>query len=255
MILYDPPQFNVTPTDNHVLPTSTLFPDDGFAVAEYIETAGAAATASFTAGFGGRRSWRTRHGGVLVARSRRRRGRHHQARRDRARRADPRRQQPDPVHRGAGPAVPGDPGHVDVEPARGRNRRAPRRRTSGLDAGHGAVGTDDDRLARRRQGGRHDARRPVRLRRWSHRPAAGERPRPRLRRHASTTTCGSLWQRRPESRPVPRAPGSPPARAPASRPIRATSTRRRSASPSSPASRPSRGRSRMSVRPGPTRRQ
>jgi hypothetical protein len=50
MILYDPPQFNVTPTDNHVLPTSTLFPDDGFAVADYIETAGAAATASFTAG-------------------------------------------------------------------------------------------------------------------------------------------------------------------------------------------------------------
>jgi hypothetical protein len=50
MILYDPPQFNVTPTDNHVLPTSTLFPDDGFAVADYIETAGTAATASFTAG-------------------------------------------------------------------------------------------------------------------------------------------------------------------------------------------------------------
>jgi hypothetical protein len=50
MILYDPPQFNVTPTDNHVLPTSTLFPGDGFAVAEYIEAAGAAATASFTAG-------------------------------------------------------------------------------------------------------------------------------------------------------------------------------------------------------------
>ena len=50
MILYDPPQVNVTPTDNHVLPTSTLFPDDGFAVAEYIEEAGAAATASFTAG-------------------------------------------------------------------------------------------------------------------------------------------------------------------------------------------------------------
>jgi hypothetical protein len=50
MILYDPPQVNVTPTDNHLLPTSTLFPDDGFAVADYIETAGASATASFTAG-------------------------------------------------------------------------------------------------------------------------------------------------------------------------------------------------------------
>jgi Subtilase family/Fibronectin type-III domain/Peptidase inhibitor I9 len=50
MILYDPPQFNVTPTDNHLLPTSTLFPDDGFAVADYIKTAGADATASFTAG-------------------------------------------------------------------------------------------------------------------------------------------------------------------------------------------------------------
>jgi hypothetical protein len=50
MILYDPPQFNVTPTDNHVLPTSTLFPDDGAAVAAYIAEAGDSATASFTAG-------------------------------------------------------------------------------------------------------------------------------------------------------------------------------------------------------------
>jgi hypothetical protein len=50
MILYDPPQVNVTPTDNHLLPTSTLFPADGSLVAEYIEGAGAAATASFTAG-------------------------------------------------------------------------------------------------------------------------------------------------------------------------------------------------------------
>ena len=33
-----------------------------------------------------------------------------------------------------------------------------------------------------------DPRRPVRLRRRAHRPAFGERPRPRLRRHASTTT-------------------------------------------------------------------
>jgi hypothetical protein len=53
MILYDPPQFNVTPTDNHVLPTSTLFPEDGAAVAAYITAAGEAeepATASFTDG-------------------------------------------------------------------------------------------------------------------------------------------------------------------------------------------------------------
>jgi hypothetical protein len=50
MILYDPPQFNVTPTDNHVLPTSTLFPADGEAVKAYIESAGDTATASFTAG-------------------------------------------------------------------------------------------------------------------------------------------------------------------------------------------------------------
>jgi hypothetical protein len=50
MILYDPPQFNVTPTDNHVLPTSTLFPADGEAVKAYIDAAGDAATAAFTAG-------------------------------------------------------------------------------------------------------------------------------------------------------------------------------------------------------------
>ncbi|HUC32536.1 MAG TPA: S8 family peptidase, partial [Ilumatobacteraceae bacterium] len=50
MILYDPPQVNVTPTDNHVLPTSTLFPDDGAAVAAYILAEGDNATASFTAG-------------------------------------------------------------------------------------------------------------------------------------------------------------------------------------------------------------
>jgi hypothetical protein len=53
MILYDPPQVNVTPTDNHVLPTSTVFGPDGFAIADYIDDAGdagEAATASFTAG-------------------------------------------------------------------------------------------------------------------------------------------------------------------------------------------------------------
>ena len=50
MILYDPPQVNVTPTDNHVLPTSTVSGPDGEAIAAYIESAGADATASFTAG-------------------------------------------------------------------------------------------------------------------------------------------------------------------------------------------------------------
>jgi hypothetical protein len=50
MILYDPPQVNVTPTDNHVLPTSTVNGPDGAAIADYIEAAGAAATATISAG-------------------------------------------------------------------------------------------------------------------------------------------------------------------------------------------------------------
>ena len=50
MILYDPPQVNVTPTDNHVLPTSTVEGPDGDAIAAYIEAAGASATATITAG-------------------------------------------------------------------------------------------------------------------------------------------------------------------------------------------------------------
>lgn len=50
MILYDPPQVNVTPTDNHVLPTSTVEGPDGGTIAAYIETAGAGATATLTAG-------------------------------------------------------------------------------------------------------------------------------------------------------------------------------------------------------------
>jgi subtilisin family serine protease len=50
MILYDPPQPNVTPTDNHTVPTSHVRPADGEAIADYIESAGAAATATLTAG-------------------------------------------------------------------------------------------------------------------------------------------------------------------------------------------------------------
>jgi Subtilase family/Fibronectin type-III domain/Peptidase inhibitor I9/PA domain len=50
MILYDPPQVNVTPTDNHVLPTSHVSGPDGEAIAAYIEAEGDGATASFTAG-------------------------------------------------------------------------------------------------------------------------------------------------------------------------------------------------------------
>ncbi|HYU57102.1 MAG TPA: S8 family serine peptidase, partial [Actinomycetota bacterium] len=50
MILYDPPQVNVTPTDNHVVPTSTVSGPDGAAIADYIAGAGDAATASLTAG-------------------------------------------------------------------------------------------------------------------------------------------------------------------------------------------------------------
>jgi subtilisin family serine protease len=50
MILYDPPQPNVTPTDNHTVPTSHVRPADAEAIADYIESAGAAATATLTAG-------------------------------------------------------------------------------------------------------------------------------------------------------------------------------------------------------------
>jgi hypothetical protein len=50
MILYDPPQVNVTPTDNHVIPTSTVEGPDGTAIAAYIEAAGGSATATLTAG-------------------------------------------------------------------------------------------------------------------------------------------------------------------------------------------------------------
>ncbi len=120
-----------------------------------------------------------------VARPERRGRRHHQARRDRARRADPRRQQPDAVPRRTRSAVPGDPGHVDVEPARRRHRRAARRRASRLDAGDGPVGAHDDR--HRQDVDKEDGTtpgRPVRLRWRPHRAAAGERPR------ASCTTPG-----------------------------------------------------------------
>lgn len=50
MILYDPPQSNVTPTDNHVLPTSTVSGPDGAAIAAYIASEGEDATATLTAG-------------------------------------------------------------------------------------------------------------------------------------------------------------------------------------------------------------
>ena len=50
MILFDPPQVNVTPTDNHVLPTSTVLADAADAILAHIEEAGAAATATISAG-------------------------------------------------------------------------------------------------------------------------------------------------------------------------------------------------------------
>ena len=50
MILYDPPQVNVTPTDNHLVPTSHVSGADGEAIADYIASAGASATATLSAG-------------------------------------------------------------------------------------------------------------------------------------------------------------------------------------------------------------
>jgi len=50
MILYDPPQVNVTPTDNHVLPTSTVEGPDGEAIAAYIEAEGDSAVATISKG-------------------------------------------------------------------------------------------------------------------------------------------------------------------------------------------------------------
>jgi subtilisin family serine protease len=50
MILYDPPQPSVRPTDNHSVPTVHLYPDDALDVKAYIEAAGSDATASFSGG-------------------------------------------------------------------------------------------------------------------------------------------------------------------------------------------------------------
>ena len=50
MILYDPPQHNVTPTDNHVIPTSHVDDPDGEAIAAYIEAEGDDAAATLSAG-------------------------------------------------------------------------------------------------------------------------------------------------------------------------------------------------------------
>jgi subtilisin family serine protease len=53
MILYDPPQPSVRPTDNHYVPTVHVYPDEGDVIAEYIETAGSDATATFSGGLAG----------------------------------------------------------------------------------------------------------------------------------------------------------------------------------------------------------
>jgi subtilisin family serine protease len=50
MILFDPPQSNVIPTDNHVVPTVHVFKADALAIRDYIESAGPSATASFSGG-------------------------------------------------------------------------------------------------------------------------------------------------------------------------------------------------------------
>jgi subtilisin family serine protease len=53
MILYDPPQPSVRPTDNHYVPTVHVYPDDGEAIADYIDDAGSDATATFSGGLAG----------------------------------------------------------------------------------------------------------------------------------------------------------------------------------------------------------
>jgi hypothetical protein len=50
MILFDPPQVNVRPTDNHVIPVVHVHEDVAVAIETYIEDNGDAATASFSGG-------------------------------------------------------------------------------------------------------------------------------------------------------------------------------------------------------------
>ena len=50
MILFDPPQVNVRPTDNHVIPVVHVHEDVAAAIEAYIESAGDGATASFSGG-------------------------------------------------------------------------------------------------------------------------------------------------------------------------------------------------------------
>jgi subtilisin family serine protease len=50
MILFDPPQVNVRPTDNHLIPTVHVHADVAGAIEAYIEAAGDDATASFSGG-------------------------------------------------------------------------------------------------------------------------------------------------------------------------------------------------------------
>jgi hypothetical protein len=50
MILFDPPQVNVTPTDNHVLPTSTVLAPAADTILQYLADAGDSATATISAG-------------------------------------------------------------------------------------------------------------------------------------------------------------------------------------------------------------
>lgn len=50
MILFDPPQVNVTPTDNHVIPTSTVLAPAAETILDYMEAAGDGATATLSEG-------------------------------------------------------------------------------------------------------------------------------------------------------------------------------------------------------------
>jgi hypothetical protein len=50
MILFDPPQVNVTPTDNHVVPTSHVLAAEAQQIVAYMNAAGTGATATLSAG-------------------------------------------------------------------------------------------------------------------------------------------------------------------------------------------------------------
>ena len=159
MLLYNRRRDAGIATDNHLLPTVHLASAEGAALLTFLG-AHTGVTATFTAGIATRaRATSWRRSARAAARPRRSASasptspppacRSSLATR-RARRRSPAARRR---------AVPGDPGHVDVEPARRRRGGAAQGPASRLDAGPDQVRADDDRHAGRRQGGRRHARR------------------------------------------------------------------------------------------------